>query len=197
MCDKGGMSKLTSTAQAVLDSRSYMIERTIRDFRETVLCHHDERVRDLMTRTEIRINGRLTVTAGQAFHYRPVMEVSGPVFRCPVNTIEDLWDTLAHEFAHLCEFAFEDHSAAPLHLRGEDAAHNASWRAWALEFGDRDGGQYHDLYLPRRGGKCAERTPSVGRWIMRGRNQEDRERRLGMVNAWRRALGECEYQFNA
>lgn len=191
------MSKLTSTAQAVLDSRSYMIERTIRDFRETVLCHHDERVRDLMTRTEIVVNGRLTVTAGQAFHYRPIMQVSGPVFRCPVNTIADLWDTLAHEFAHLCEFAFEDHSAAPLHLRGDEAAHNATWKAWALEFGDRTGERCHDLYLPRRYGKAAERLASVSRWIMRSQDQDERVRRLGRVNAWRSALGESEYQFKA
>lgn len=191
------MSKLTSTAQAVLDSRSYMIDRTIREFRETVLCHHDDRVRDLMTQTEIRINGRLTVTAGQAFHYHRTMEISGPVFRCPVNTIEDLWDTLAHEFAHLCEFAFEDHSAAPLHLRGEDRSHNATWKAWALEFGDRTGDQHHDLYLPRRYGKSAERLRPVSGWIMRGQGQDERVRRLDRVNAWRAALGEIEYQFRA
>ena len=191
------MSKLTRTAQAVLDSRSYMIERTIRDFRETILCHHDERVRDLMTRTEIRINGRLTVTAGQAFHYHRTIEISGPVFRCPVNTIADLWDTLAHEFAHLAEFAFEDHSDAPLHLRGEEASHNATWRAWALEFGDRTGDRFHDLYLPRRGGKRAERLRSVSQWIMRGADQDERDRRLGRVNAWRSALGEDEYQYKA
>ena len=191
------MSKLTSTAQAVLDSRSYMIERTIRDFRETVLCHHEERVRDLMASTEIRVNGRLTVTAGWAFHYQRAIEVSGPVFRCPVNTIQDLWDTLAHEFAHLCEFAFEDHSATPLHLRGEEASHNATWKAWALEFGDRTGERFHDLYLPRRYGKAAERLRPVGGWIMRGQDQDERVRRLGRVNAWRSALGESEYQFKA
>ena len=165
------------------------MERVIREFRDTVMCHHDERVRNLMADTEIDMNFRLTVTAGRAFHPSRRMELSVPVLRSPVNTEQDIWDTLAHEFAHLCEFAFGGHSLATLRKRGDAAAHNDTWRAWALEFGDSTGDRFHDLFIPKDCGKFAERSAPTRHWIMRGGSVAERKSRKMRVNAWREANG--------
>lgn len=183
------MSKpVTFAARAAVKDRTAEIERTIEEFRETILCHHDERVRWLIANTEIRVNGRLTVTGGRAYHYHRTMEVSGALFKCPINTLDDLWDTLAHEFAHIVEFdTVED--KGHLRRRTNAEAHNETWRAWAIEFGDRDAGKYHDLFIPKDYGRAAERAPYVLRWCAAANGQAEVEARLARVNSWRALNG--------
>ena len=90
----------------------------------------------------VKVNGRLTRCAGRAHvsgQKTGLVEISGPLFRHELSTMDELCETIRHELAHI--------AVGPGH------GHDVVWRQTARAFGST-GDRCHQMpaYVARRAG---------------------------------------------